>query len=93
MIKKNFFFYLDNMQKYFISDNYIKYKGEPILGIFNSPLISRYLIKNIREYFLQKDSEKIFIIFISNKKQNMKYYKLPFFGNWIRKQFESIIFL
>ena len=71
--KENFFLYLDNMQKYFISNNYIKYKGEPILGIFNSPLISRYLIKNIREYFLQKNSEKIFIIFISNKKQNMKY--------------------
>ena len=71
--KENYFLYLDNMQKYFISDNYIKYKGEPILGIFNSPLISRYLIKNIREYFLLKNSEKIFIIFISNKKQNMKY--------------------
>ena len=71
--KENLFLYLDNIQKYFISNNYIKYKGEPILGIFNSPLISRYLIKNIREYFLQKDSEKIFIIYISNKKQNMKY--------------------
>ena len=71
--KENLFLFLDIMKNYFISDNYIKYKGEPILGIFNSPLISKYLIKYIREYCLQNYSEKIFLIYINNKKQNMKH--------------------
>ena len=71
--KENFFIFLDNMQNYFTSENYIKYRRKPILGIFNSSIINRYLIKNIRRYQLQKGSEKIFILSINNENQNLRY--------------------
>ena len=46
--ENNFFFFVEKIRNYIISENYIKIKGKPILGIFNSSLSSqiRNYIKN-----------------------------------------------
>ena len=69
--KVNLYILLDNILKFFISENYIKFRGEPILGIFNSSLICRYLIKKIRKHLLLNNSLTIFIISINDEKQGL----------------------
>ena len=71
--KENLNIFLDNILNYFVSENYIKFKGEPILGIFNSTLICRYLIKKVRKHLLLNNSQKIFIISINDKNQSYIY--------------------
>ena len=69
--KVNLYILLDNILKFFISENYIKFRGEPILGIFNSSLFCRYLIKKIRKHLLLNNSLTIFIISINDEKQGL----------------------
>lgn len=54
-------------------ENYIRFRDEPILGIFISSKISIYLIKKIRKHFLLNNSQKIYIISIINENQNLIY--------------------
>ena len=67
------FISLDNIQNYLLYENYIRFRGEPILGIFISSKISIYLIKKIRKHFLLNNSQKIYIISIINENQNLIY--------------------
>ena len=48
LYENNFFFFVEKIRNYIISENYIKVEGKPILGIFNSSLSSqiRNYIKN-----------------------------------------------
>ena len=71
--KNNMFISLDNIQNYLLYENYIRFRGEPILGIFISSKISIYLIKKIRKHFLLNNSQKIYIISIINENQNLIY--------------------
>ena len=54
----------DNIKKYFLSENYIKLEGKPIVGIFNSNL-SLNLINHIRTKETEDGKESIYIISIS----------------------------
>ena len=51
--ENNFFLPVEKIQKYIISENYIKIEGKPIIGIFNSSLSSQ-----IRHYFKNDESGK-----------------------------------
>jgi len=68
--KRNELFILMNfIQKYLFLDEYIKLKGHPILGFFNSPFFSKDIIEFIRNFELEIEKEKIYIISISNERQ------------------------
>ena len=54
----------DKIKKYFLSENYIKLKGKPIVGIFNSNF-SLDLINHIRTQIAEDVKESIYIISIS----------------------------
>jgi len=54
----------DKIKKYFLSENYIKLKGKPIVGIFNS-IFSLDLINYIRTHESKDRKESIYIISIS----------------------------
>ena len=57
------------IQKYLLLDGYIKLKGYPILGFFNSPFFSKNIIKFIRKFELEIEKEKIYIISITYERQ------------------------
>ena len=71
--KEHIFISLDNIQNYFISENYIKYREKSILGIYNSSKIRNYLVRTIRDYLISKECEKILILTINNEVKNFKY--------------------
>ena len=60
---------ITSLTSYFKSQNYIKFRGKPILGIFNCPNKS-YLIKDIKQFEKKNDMMNIFIISIENNKKN-----------------------
>ena len=61
----------DNVKKYFSSENYIKLKGKPIVGICNSSF-SSHLINYIRTQEKEEKKERIYIISISYGNSNLK---------------------
>lgn len=63
--KKNSHIFFNNIHNYFLSNNYYKLRGSPILGIFNSPLTSE-IINDIRKYEIDNRKECVHIISISN---------------------------
>ena len=65
---------VDSIKKYFISENYIKLRGKPILGVFESSF-SLKLICYFRKYEVDKKNQKIYIISISFGKKNLKFQK------------------
>jgi len=69
--EKNLFNFFDNIKHYFLSDNYIKYKRKPILGIFHSSYFSSDLIEDIRQYQIENGMNKFFIISIYNDNRNL----------------------
>ena len=62
---------ITNLIGFFKSQNYIKFRGKPILGIYNSPSIKSYLIRDIRQFEKKNDIMNIFIISIENSKENI----------------------
>ena len=71
--EKNINIYIDSFRKYFISKNYIKFRGKPILGIFHRSFTSQ-LIKYIRNY-----EKSIYIISIFYGKTNFEYLNINSF--------------
>ena len=71
--KKSAFNFFDKIKTYFLSDNYIKYKGFPIIGIYYSSTNKSCLIKDIREYERENEKVQSFIISIYNDNQNLEY--------------------
>ena len=69
--KTNLFIILENVQNYFFTDNYIKYKAKPIIGVFLSPLIPSNIIEDIKKF---KWKKKIFILSFCNN--NNSYIKV-----------------
>ena len=63
-----FMYYINNFIK---SNNYIKFKGNPIIGIFHSPYITSKFINDIRKSGYEDEQRKIYILCISNDKQNI----------------------
>ena len=57
-------FFIDNIDNYLKSKNYIKIKGKPVLGFFDSLLISLF-IKNIRNLGIKNGRDNIYILCIS----------------------------
>ena len=68
--KKLDFNFFDRIQAYLLSDNYIKYKGFPMLGIYHSSTSNSCLINEIREYERKYEKEQTFIISIYNDNPN-----------------------
>ena len=60
----------DKIQAYFLSHNYIKFKGFPMLGIYHSSARNSCLINEIREYEQKYEKEQSFIISIYNDNPN-----------------------
>ena len=64
---------INDFEKFFISENYIKLEEKPILGIFNSfPLMSSF-ISFIRKYEIEQKKQSIYIISISHGMSNFNY--------------------
>ena len=61
----------DSISKYFLSENYIKLTGKPILGVFQSSF-SFKLICYFRKHDVDKKNPKIYIISISFGNKNLK---------------------
>lgn len=57
-------FFIDNIDNYLKNKNYIKLKGKPVLGFFDSQLISLF-IKNIRNLGIKNGRDSIYILCIS----------------------------
>ena len=72
------------IQKYLISKEYIKLKGYPILGFFQSSLFSSNIINFIRNFEIEVEKGKIYIISISKQIHNLN-------NSNIHKQINSII--
>jgi hypothetical protein len=64
--------FVNGIKKYLVSENYIKIRGKPILGIFSSS-IALQLITYIQKFVIKMIKIEIYIIFISNGKQNLDY--------------------
>ena len=56
--------FIDNIGNYLKTKNYIKLKGKPVLGFFDSQLISLF-IKNIRNLGIKNGRDSIYILCIS----------------------------
>ena len=69
--KKTIFTFFDQIKHYFFSDCYIKYKGEPVLGIFHSKNFTSNLIEEIKQYQIENNIKKFFVISIYNDKENL----------------------
>ena len=69
--KKTIFTFFDQIKHYFFSDCYIKYKGEPVLGIFHSKNFTSNLIEEIKQYQIENNIKKFFLISIYNDKENL----------------------
>jgi len=63
-----FMYYINN---YIRSNNYIKFKGNPIIGIFHSPYITSKFINDIRKSGYEDEQSKFYILYISDDKQNI----------------------
>lgn len=59
-----FMYYINNFIR---SNNYIKFKGNPIIGIFHSQYITYKFINDIRKSGYEYDQSKVFILYISNE--------------------------
>ena len=64
--------FANGIKKYLVSENYIKIRGKPILGIFSSSMTIQ-LISYIQQFETKIKKIKIYIIFISNGNQNLDY--------------------
>ena len=62
---------VNRIKKYLTSENYIKLKGQPILGIFPSSI--EYLLITYFRKFETKDNKQIYIMTISNGNKNLDY--------------------
>ena len=69
--KKTIFTFFDQIKHYFFSDCYIKYKGKPVLGIFHSTDFTSNLIEEIKQYQIENNIKKFFVISIYNDKENL----------------------
>ena len=58
--------FMHYINKFIRSNNYIKFKGNPIIGIFNSPYITSRFINDIRKSGYENEHSKIFFLLISN---------------------------
>ena len=63
---------VNRIKKYLTSENYIKLRGQPILGIFPSS-IEYLLITYFRKFETKMDKEQIYIMTISNGNKNLDY--------------------
>ena len=70
--EENLSFFFNGIKKYLISENYIKLRGKPILGIFSTPMAYQ-LINYFRKFETKMEKSKIYIIAISNGNQNLDY--------------------
>ena len=66
-----FMYYINNFIR---SNNYIKFRGNPVIGIFHSPYITSKFIKDIRKSGYEDENNKMFILYISNEKQDILNY-------------------
>ena len=66
-----FMYYINNFIR---SNNYIKFKGNPIIGIFHSPYITSKFINDIRKNGYEYEKSKIFILYISNEMNDILNY-------------------
>ncbi len=62
---------VNRIKKYLTSENYIKLRGQPILGIFPSSI--EYLLITYFRKFETKDNKQIYIMTISNGNKNLDY--------------------
>ena len=62
---------VNRIKKYLTSENYIKLRGQPILGIFSSSI--EYLLITYFRKFETKDNKQIYIMTISNGNKNLDY--------------------
>ena len=64
---------IENIKKYSLSNNYIKIRNKPILGIIDSSFINSQFFNFIREYQIEDINERFYIINISFAKHNLNY--------------------
>ena len=64
--------FANGIKKYFISENYIKLRGQPILGIFSTSMTYQ-LIAFFRKFEKKIENNKIYIITISNENKKLDY--------------------
>ena len=62
--KEELNFLIESINKYIISGNYIKLRGKPILGVFQSSYSLKFICY-FRKYEVDKENQKIYIISIS----------------------------
>ena len=62
--KEELNFLIESINKYIISENYIKLRGKPILGVFQSSYSLKFICY-FRKYEVDKENQKIYIISIS----------------------------
>ena len=62
---------VNRIKKYLTSENYIKLRGQPILGIFSSSI--EYLLITYFRKFETKDNKQIYIMTISSGNKNLDY--------------------
>ena len=74
--QKSEFNYFDKIEAYLLSENYIKYKGFPIIGIFHSSKNKSSLINDFREYERENEKVKSFIISIYHERRVEEYNNL-----------------
>ena len=70
--KNNLITLIESIKKYFISENYIKLKGKPILGIFHS-VFALQIINIIRKDECEKKKNEIYIISIHYGNDTLEY--------------------
>ena len=73
--KNNVTFFIDSIQKYLMSDNYIRYNEKYILGFFYSPVTSE-LVKNFRTLETKKGENSFYIISISYGNRSLENFNL-----------------
>ena len=66
--------FMHYINKLIRSNNYIKFKGNPIIGIFNSPYITSRFINDIRKSGYENEHSKIFFLLISNAIHDIRNY-------------------
>ena len=62
---------VENIKKYFKSENYIKLREKPILGFFQSSLTYQ-LITYFRNLEIENEKNKVYILYISYGKNNLE---------------------
>ena len=79
--------FVNGVKKYLISENYIKLRGQPILGIFSSSMTYQ-LITYFRTFETKMENSKIYIITISNGNRSLDYMNIT--NSIIEFPFEKI---